>query len=484
MGLHVKTMGCNGLCRSCYENAIRSVDLDTSYNIDAIIKTIEEETAKIPEKDRTQTVCIHGGEPLALKFEDIERILKRVYELYGYTTIQTNGTLITEKHIELFKKYKCSIGVSLDGDTAQLNYGRWNGGNLTMKQIQKVTDKTLWNMKMCHDAGISLSVIALLRRYNASEKELGGFIRYLLRLRDEFGITSIRTNEVCVYDEKYQEEEQLSTEELSNTFRKLADMCLSEPELQWNPYRDITNMLFGYINDTTCVFTECDVWKTNSERAIDKDGAIGTCLKGGAARDGLQILAADKIERERYAVLLQIPQENGGCKDCRYWFMCKGGCPGEGIDNDWRAKTRFCEAWKVMFAHIEKKVRGLLPNIYTLPMFHPQCPSPGMIQHALGQNGSTWKCNKRRDLEQLKRELEKGGTSGRADAFHGDTAHGDEHGDSGHGDKPHGDSDHGDGDRDDTHGDKYMDSGHKDTFEYIDKSHGDKPHGDRPHGDA
>lgn len=482
MPLSIKTLGCNGLCRSCYENRIRSVFLDTSYDIKAILATIEKETVGIPENQRYTNVCLHGGEPLMMKFEDLEKLLDKIHSLYGHTSIQTNGVLISDEIIELFKKYKTSVGVSIDGDTAELNYGRWNGGDLTKEQIQRMTDKVLYNMKKCKDAGLSLSVIALLRKYNASQERLGGFIRFLLRLKDEFGISSVRINECIVYEEEYRREEELTNKEMGEVLCKLADVCLSSSEINWLPYRDIVDMLMGY-RDATCVFTECDVWRTSSERTIMADGSIGCCLKGGAALDGIQALAGDKVGRERYVILRQVSQDLKGCKGCRFWFMCKGGCPGEAVDNDWRNRTRFCEAWKTLFSHIEDKIRGLFPNVYTLPMFYPARPTPSQVQYALGNEGSTWKCGKRRDIGKMREECRE---TVDTEDIRGD-GYGDRpHGDSGHGDRPHGDSSHGDSpgyekkeDHGDApHGDGYGDSGHGDA------THGDAPHGDRPHGDG
>ncbi|MBA7605975.1 hypothetical protein ES703_13111 [subsurface metagenome] len=442
MSLAIKILGCNGLCRSCYENRIRSVGLDTNYDIDAIIETVEKETLKVRKEMRGNTVCLHGGEPLLMKYEDIERLLAKISELYGYTNIQTNGILISDRIIELFVKYKTSIGVSIDGDTWELNYGRWNAKKLSNDEIQKRTDKVLENMRKCKKAGLSLSVITLLRKYNAVPERLPKLIEFFFRLKDEFGMSSIRTNECVVYENRFRQGEELTNEELGHAFCTLADIALSSTELMWLPYRDVVDLMMGYKNGT-CVFTQCDVWKTLSEQPIDKDGQIGNCLKGGAAIDGLQVLAADRMEHERSESLRLSPQENGGCKDCRFWHICYGMCPGEGEENDWRNKTRFCGAWKTLFSHIESKIKTLMPNIITAPELYPACPASNMVQTNIGPGGSTWHLAKRKTAEEVRNipQVKNGGS------------HGDGHGDRPHGDKAHGDSGHGDGHGDSAHGD-------------------------------
>lgn len=400
MGLHFKIMDCQGGCRSCYERRIRKTQGHVAYDLEAMLATLKREAEKeTPESRRKYSApCVHGGEPLLFLPDDLRKILKTMFELYGRTTIQTNGVLITDEHLEMFKEYKTSVGVSIDGDTAELNRGRWNDDNLPAIKIQELTDRTMENMKRAHEAGLCVSAIVLLRRYNATVGRLPELERFLLRL-EGMGITSIRTNEVIVFEDEFRDEE-LTPEELGTAFEYLAELCFEKPERQWYPHRDVVKMLTEG-GDSTCTFNGCDVWKTGAERAIMEDGAIGVCLKGGAALDGIQALATDINGAERRLALPAIPQELGGCQGCEFWGLCSGGCPGAGIDNDWRSRTRFCEAYKRLFLHVRSRIKGLMPKM------------------ELADPKKRWACG------------------ARVENSHGD-GHGDSHGDS-HGDVKHGD---------------------------------------------
>jgi len=467
MALAIKLIGCNGLCRRCYENRIRSVGIDTSYDIDAIISSMEKTYVETPKHLKSNHIAIHGGEPLLMKFEDLERLAAKIHELCGMVSIQTNATLITSQHIELFKRYNFLVGISLDGDTAELNLGRWNAEPMPMEEVQKMTDKVLYNLKVCRDAGLRVGVISLLSKYNATKERLPGFIRFLLRLKDEFGVGSLRTNEALIYEEKDKAEEELSESELGYAFCQIADVCLSDPSIIWFPYRDIVDLLFGFYAECTCIFTKCDVFKTHSETTILADGGLGTCLKGGLAIDGIQALVAEgKSIGERYEILSQIPQEQGGCKDCCYWCMCHAGCPGDSIDDDWRNRTRYCGAWKQLFSHIEKKIKGIIPNFYSSPNFYPIRPTADLVQASLrAEKGSTWRAFARFDVENLRKQAFELGksvpTTGHRDSGHKDI----KHRDIAHGNKVH---------RDIPHGNKV----HKDVV------HNNKGHRDIPHGDT
>ncbi len=361
MGISIKVLNCDGHCKSCYENRIRHIHSFFPYDIDSIEKTLKQELSKDINGNHN-VPTLHGGEPLLMAVNDMERLFSIIYDKYGQTSIQTNALSLNENHIKLFKKYKTSIGISIDGDTAELNRGRWNDKVFSDEYIQKQTDKVMANIKRCKEVGLSVSVISILRKYNASPKNLSKFLGFLLRLRDEYEIFWVRTNEGIVYDENQRAEEELTPEELGLAFTFLASVCFGDKRLMWSPYRDIVDGMLGGKN-VVCIFTECDVWHTTAEVPIYYLGSVGNCLKGGGAVDGLQVLQADDIGKERYLALSQIPQELGGCKGCKYWNICKAGCPGEGTNNDWRNKTRFCSGWKSLYNYIENYLRGLMPNV-------------------------------------------------------------------------------------------------------------------------
>jgi hypothetical protein len=55
--------------------------------------------------------------------------------------------------------------------------------------------------------------------------------------------------------------------------------------------------------------------------------------------------------------------DQGGCKGCKYWSVCNGGCPSSGVDEDWRNRTIWCGAKYTAYEKIEKRMRETFPNI-------------------------------------------------------------------------------------------------------------------------
>ena len=429
MGYALKvTLDCNGGCGSCYEAAIRKRK-KTPYDIgkieaalDLIIKEEVEAESANPGQRKTSPPTFHGGEPLLMKKKDFERLAKKIYRHWGRNSIQTNGTLIDTEFIELFLKYNFSVGISLDGDTADLNMGRWN---LNPEIAKEKTELVLENMKRLQKAKISLSIIALLRKYNAAPDRIDDFIAFLDRMESEFGIRSIRTNPVIVYEDRFRQDEELLGDDLGNALIKVADWTMEDHKRRTYPARDVIEMLFGY-DHAVCAFGECDVFKTSAELPINHLGELTNCLHGGAATEGIQILQAEKKSDIRYRALIQTPQDLNGCKDCHFWHICHGGCPGAGVDNDWRNRTRFCSAYKMLFRHISDKIKGLIPNMGLPQEFQPDAGSPKRMQFNLGEGGSTYRNETRKNREDIRRatkaeDQKRGGKTNR----HGDKPHGD-----------------------------------------------------------
>lgn len=411
MGLTIKTLKCDGGCRSCYEEKIRDNCLP-EYDINKIFDSIGESENKF--------FTIHGGEPLLLKIKDIKKLLKFSFEKTKRSGIQTGGHLITDKHIELFKKYNTHVGISLDGNTPELNKGRWNKKG-SEDICKKMTYATIKNMYKLKEAGVKMSIISVLRKYNADNNNIEFFIDFLFWLDIEFDIKDVRTNPGIVYENKFKDEEELNDIELGYALIRIYKYCIIYKDRKIQPPRDVIELMMGH-NSSSCNFGKCDPWNTAAETTINELGEIGNCLKSGGGTDGIQTLKSGDSSEVRYIILKQIPKEFGGCKDCKYWFICLGGCPGAGIDNDWRNRTRFCGGWKIFFDYVYNDIKGLFPNIFLQPDFYPQRVNKNQVFESLS---STWREGEKIDIKKIK-ESKKEKCS---NIEHGDIPHGDSHGD-------------------------------------------------------
>ncbi len=349
MSVELRPLGvnCNIACQYCYQNPQRDAgNLNKKYDIEEMKKAILAEGGPF---------TMFGGEPLMVPKEDLEVLWKWGAERFGMNGIQTNGTLVDEDHLLMFKKYKVHVGISIDGP-GELNDVRWAG---TLEKTRLATAKTEAIIKRLCDEGNPPNLIITLHKNNATSDKLP-VMQEWLRYLDSIGVFSARLH-ILESDSKYiQEKYALSMEE--NILAMLAFAQLEdELSLQLDLFSDIERLLTGNDRNVSCVWRACDSYTTPAVRGVEGKGQRSNC--GRTNKDGIDFVKSETKGFERYIALYHTPQQYGGCMGCRFFMMCKGQCPGTSIDGDWRNRTEHCDVWMKLFAHAENKLlqKGIEP---------------------------------------------------------------------------------------------------------------------------
>lgn len=421
-------LGCNISCTYCYEKPYRENHaINMQYDLDLVIKTIEDLYGK-PESGQS-TPCLHGGEILCLPKKDVDTLLKKIFELSGKTSIQTNATKIDDEFIEMFKKYKTNVGISWDGpgELSSSRPGTGNVGDMIKRLVKE---------------GVSVSNIIVVSKANAGTPEKRAKLKeWLLELK-EAGVHG-RINPCANSPEN-----ELSTKDLRDFYLDFADFLIKN-DMRWSPFTDIIDGLKQ--KGRVCVLSSCDVFNTSSATVILGDGTVSSCMR----TSGEHVLwKDDKIYNTRDEILSQVPQGHGGCKDCKFFPACHGGCPTAAIDDDWRNKTYLCGVWKALFEYYERMFKHL--GVPVLEKVSTSCGTGGRGYSDGGHNDA----HHGDHLDSQRRE-EREKVQDRKGVKHLDS----------HGDVPY--TDHSDGGlepKDDRHQD--------DAFIYNDSGHNDAGHGD------
>lgn len=333
---------CNIQCQYCYQNPLRDAgNLSRTYNLEKMKAAIEKEGGPF---------ALFGGEPLLLPEADLEALWLWGLKRYGRNSLQTNGTLIKDSHIILFKKYKVDVGISVDGP-AELNDARWAG---TLQLTREATAKVHAAIERLCQEGIPPGLIVTLHRGNATRDKLPEMHQWFKHL-EQIGIRAVKLHVLEVEAQFVREKYFLSIQE--NVEALLSLMQLQKEELrtlQFDLFRDMRDLLLGRDAKSSCVWNACDPYTTRAVRGIEGQGQSSNCSRTN--KEGIDFLKSDAEGFERYLALYQTPQDHGGCKDCRFFLMCKGQCPGTAIDGDWRNRTEYCEVWKRLYAHMEKSL--------------------------------------------------------------------------------------------------------------------------------
>ena len=217
MSLSVKFMACNAGCLNCYENTIRE-SIVRDYDIRKVSERLKQNL------DGSGGVTIHGGEPLLIDSLDLESLFQIIHGKFGSTGVQTNLLLLNKRHIELFKKYRTHVGISIDGLDADSNKSRGYD-----------PEKVLKNIKLLIDNKIGCSAIVVVWKYNKDQ------INRLLTTLIDLGIMDIRLNPGISFCDS---ESECTPAELLEVYRE--SFHLIRPELSLLPHRDIIDLLLGF----------------------------------------------------------------------------------------------------------------------------------------------------------------------------------------------------------------------------------------------
>jgi uncharacterized protein len=410
-------VACNLQCQYCYQNPQRDAgNVPRAYDLEAMKNAVEREGGPF---------TLFGGEGLLVADDDLEALWSWGLERYGSNSVQTNGVLVDDEHVRMFREYKVAVGISMDGP-GELNDARWAG---TLERTRAATARTEAAIERLCREGEPPSLIVTLHRGNATAEHLPRMHDWMRSL-DEMGVSSVRLHALEVEDDEVRAAYALTAEESLTAFTSFAAVETELSRLRFDVFADLRALLLGKDDNTTCIWNACDPYTTRAVRGVEGHGQASNC--GRTNKDGIDFVKSSTEGFERYLALYRTPQEHGGCAGCRFFLMCKGQCPGTAIDGDWRNRTEHCELWKELFRAEEERLldAGEMPLTAS-----PDRRALELAFLELWANGqSTTIAGVRRMLDER-----------RADAAIGAGSGAGVHGDAPHGDVPHGDAPHGDG---------------------------------------
>ena len=383
MSIEVRPVGvtCNLRCSYCYEQAVRDIEPVHRYNKEKVLAQLQHVTA---------SWSLFGGEALLISLPDLEELLQLAFNRWKHSGIQTNGTLITPAHIELFHKYNTHVGISLDGPD-ELNDSRWAG---TLEATRRMTARTHNAIDMLVAAAeeksnpnLIPSLIITLHAGNASVERWPRMKEWLKKC-DEKPVSQINFHLMELDHEATKDSEwYLPHDRLKEVMLDLWELSKTFINTKFANFDELMRLTDGQDN-VTCVWHACDPWNTAAVQGLEGDGAPSHCTRTN--KDGIDWLPAEgqgfpspwqigtftegKRYHERQLSLYVTPQEHGGCQGCEFWALCLGHCPGtaeesHGKYGDWRLRSSYCQTWKDMLE--EAKYRTLAEGKIPLSM-HPQ----------------------------------------------------------------------------------------------------------------
>lgn len=354
------TNECNLGCKYCYTgSAFMSLSKQKSINerfvnlFPSLTKFLDE--LVVYNQNIDTKIILHGGEPLLITIENWHKLIKYIKDKeYPITFgVQSNGSLINNEYIEMFKKYGFEIGISLDGDKELNDITRTNKvGGSSFPKIFK-------NLLRLKSEGLKFGVLVTLNKFNFKEIE---------RIYEFFKEHQIPFSIRPIFQTSYFENGnfQLTPLEYGEAFCKLFDLWFNDDNVDPFLVNEFTSIIAQFTEPIEGLVS-CNFTKKCSEHFVsfDLDGEVSPCNRfygeeslkyGNINSNTLEELVNSKTAKplaKRWEKLAKTE-----CKTCEVKEYCYGGCPANSFyfKDDYFAKDYYCDAYKMIYKHVNKKV--------------------------------------------------------------------------------------------------------------------------------
>ena len=349
------TNRCNFQCAYCSVGSPREKS-DLSLNM--MLRFIDQLPELLELLSREDVAFLwHGGEPLLLSPKYYEQAISYALEkLQCYNVrfkLQTNGYLIDNEWIELFKKYNISVGVSVDGPATVHDHVRVFRGGLPTHSV--IMD----NINLMRNSGISVSALMVASR--AMQNKCSDVVKFF----KENGLGCKIKPLVPCGNAVNRVDLQVSAIEYASymkaIFREWID---TDTDIVIEP---LYSFLISFLYDRP--MAECSYNGSCGKGFIclNNDGIVYPCGRysgvnefayGNVCIDSLVKMYESTVSQRLRArsAFLQMSR----CGSCEFYRYCNGGCSFEAFlsTGQIEAATMFCEAYKDLLYFL--RTQGLI----------------------------------------------------------------------------------------------------------------------------
>lgn len=346
------TTECNLRCVYCSEGDKAPARLPLR-----LLKKLIDDYPELLDKcdDKEASLLWHGGEPLLVGKEYLEEAMAYAEEkLKDYDvrfSLQTNGTLIDDEWIELFKRYQVGVGVSIDG------YKELHDSKRLDKAGQPTFDRVRDNIRRLREAKVDGGCLMVW-----SEPEISDIDKLLVLIQDKDIHLKINPLVACG-----RAQNDAKAAEIGKSWAALMKMLMekaAEENFSISPLEETVQALL-----TGGTLSECTYNGHCGEKmlCLFADGTMSFCGRAGGLKDiyGFGNLR-DKTLWEMYnspaAIKIRDRQKalrENDCRECKEWSLCHGGCSFEAVNANGNLNSRFpgCAARKEFLTYL--KTEGL-----------------------------------------------------------------------------------------------------------------------------
>ena len=348
---------CNLRCRYCFYYDVADNREVKNYGI-MNDDTLENMVKKVfDDVEYSANFAFQGGEPTMAGIEFFEKFHKFV-EKYNTKKIivnfslQTNGTLLNKKWLELFKKHNYLIGLSLDGNKEMHDTFRIDAkGEGTFSRVLKAA-------KMMKKADVEFNILCVVNKLIAQNGKLvynffrnNGF-RYYQFIPCLDSLSCSEEKDYTLTAEDY-------GKFLDETFNLWYEDIMSDKRISVRHFDNYTKILLGEEPEACDMVGHC-----NMNAVLESDGSMYPCdfyvldefKVGNINESTFEELFKSEAEMRFLRTSLAVDEK---CKVCRYFKICRGGCRRhKELTAEGNYENRFCESYKYFFEkNIDKMIK-------------------------------------------------------------------------------------------------------------------------------
>ena len=327
----VPTNECSLGCKYCY--TIHNINDKTKIKLEYIVKIME-----IISKERKNVeILFIGGEPTSVGIEYFNKIMNTLMNVSTKNNlnlnfvIQTNGALLDENWITLFKKYDFRVGVSFDSFNKNINH------RPHLKKVEK-------NLKILQKYNVKFSILSVFN--NETINNL--LDNYILMKKLNYNYKILPMNNNGYMEDKYI----IKFDE--NNYKKIKEFAKI-----WLYDKNCLIQMRSFHSIFYTLFVEeiplCDSCIEN-RISIRPDGSLFPC--GRPFEDEYKVGHIDYItefsqfqDNNGYKKLINLKMAKiNNCIGCKYFKICHGGCVSNNIlDNSYEEINGFyCKYTKMV----------------------------------------------------------------------------------------------------------------------------------------
>lgn len=330
---------CNLKCKYCFYEDVsltREIKDYSLMSIDTSHKIIDN---IFSDKElKFVSIGFQGGEPTLAGIDFFKDFFEYVSLKKGDVKVefsmQTNGIILNEQWINLFKKYDVLIGLSLDGPAKIHNQNRIDlgGGNTHSKVINAV--------KLLNEGEVKYNVLVVVSGETA--KNIDKIYNYLVGL----GITHLQFIPLLKpIDYKVKNIYKLN-DVYFNYLNQLFKVWLKDYNegkiISIRMFDNILNMMMGYAPESCDMRGSCSI-----QNVIEADGSTFACdffaldeyCIGNSCNDSFVDMLENDIAVNFIKTSLELPDQ---CQSCEIYNLCRNGCKRMRADG----KYIYCQALK------------------------------------------------------------------------------------------------------------------------------------------